>query len=247
MVTGKGSPERCLTDEEVRAIVEEAIQALPVAGKRLLVLIPDGTRSMPMPQLFSLFQELLLPKVSQLDYLVALGTHQPMDERQLSKLVGQPVRDGQAGGSRIYNHQWENPANFVTLGEVSAEEINTLTGGLFSRPVPVTLNKLILDYDHLLVCGPVFPHEVVGFSGGNKYFFPGIAGPEIINFTHWLGAVLTNQKIIGSGYTPVRAAIDRAAGFIRQPRSCFCLVVTHAGTAGLYFGSPEETWLAASR
>ena len=117
MLIGKGFPERCLTEDEVRAILEESIQALPVAGKRVLVLIPDGTRSMPMPQLFSLFQELLLPKVSQLDYLVALGTHQPMDERQLSKLVGQPVRDGQAGGSRIFNHRWDNPANFVTLGE----------------------------------------------------------------------------------------------------------------------------------
>ena len=43
--------------------------------------------------------------------------------------------------------------------------------------VPVSLNKLILDYDHILICGPVFPHEVVGFSGGNKYFFPGLAEP----------------------------------------------------------------------
>ena len=57
----------------------------------------------------------------------------------------------------------------------------------------------------------MFPHEVVGFSGGNKYLFPGIAGPEIINFTHWLGALITNYDVIGAGYTPVRAVIDRAA------------------------------------
>jgi nickel-dependent lactate racemase len=112
--------------------------------------------------------------------------------------------------------------------------------------VPVSLNKLILDYDHIVVCGPVFPHEVVGFSGGNKYFFPGIGGAEIINFTHWLGAVITSYEVIGAGYTPVRAVIDRAAQFIPRQKSCFALVVTKDGTAGLYFGSPEETWKAAS-
>jgi nickel-dependent lactate racemase len=98
----------------------------------------------------------------------------------------------------------------------------------------------------MIICGPVFPHEVVGFSGGNKYFFPGIAGPEIINFTHWLGAVITNYKIIGAGYTPVRAVIDRAAAFIDRPKACFSLVVTHAGLAGIYFGSPEEAWQSAA-
>jgi nickel-dependent lactate racemase len=115
-----------------------------------------------------------------------------------------------------------------------------------SQDVPVNLNKLILVYDRVVICGPVFPHEVVGFSGGTKYFFPGIAGPEIINFTHWLGAVITNYKVIGSGYTPVRAVIDRAAGFIHRPVACFGLVVTHEGLAGLYFGTPQEAWQAAS-
>jgi nickel-dependent lactate racemase len=117
---------------------------------------------------------------------------------------------------------------------------------LMSEAVPVKLNKLILDYDQIIICGPVFPHEVVGFSGGNKYFFPGIAGPEIINFTHWLGAVITNYEVIGAGYTPVRAVIDRAATFIDRPSACFGLVVTHAGLAGIYFGPPQEAWKAAA-
>jgi nickel-dependent lactate racemase len=115
-----------------------------------------------------------------------------------------------------------------------------------AQEVPVRLNKIIFDYDQLIICGPVFPHEVVGFSGGNKYFFPGIAGPEIINFTHWLGAVITNYKVIGAGYTPVRAVIDRAAAFIDKPKACFALVVTHTGLAGIYFGSPEEAWQSAA-
>ena len=129
---------------------------------------------------------------------------------------------------------------------IPAAEIAEITGGLMSQEVPVTLNKLILDYDQIVICGPVFPHEVVGFSGGNKYFFPGIAGAEIINFTHWLGAVITNYKVIGAGHTPVRKVIDRAAAFIPRPAVCFALVVTHEGLAGMYFGSPHEAWTAAS-
>jgi len=212
----------------------------------VLLVIPDGTRTMPMPLLFGLFEALLGPRVAALDYLIALGTHQPLDDAQRSRLIGRPVVNGRAGRSLIYNHEWHNPANFAAIGVIPASEIHQLTGGLMAQDVLVSLNKLIFDYDHLIICGPVFPHEVVGFSGGNKYFFPGIAGPEIINFTHWLGAVITNYRIIGAGYTPVRAVIDRAAGFIDRPVACFSLVVTYNGLAGLYFGTAQEAWEAAS-
>jgi len=246
MVIGRGSSNAYLSADEVKTIVTEAIASVPLVGKRILIIIPDGTRSMPTPMLFKLFQEVLRPRVKALDYLVALGTHPLMNDAQLTKLVGHPVMDGRAGESWVLNHHWENPASFIQLGTIPASEVGQITGGLMSVDVPVTLNKLILDYEHLLVCGPVFPHEVVGFSGGTKYFFPGIAGAEIINLTHWLGAVMTNYNVIGAGYTPVRAVIDRAASMIPRPASCFALVVTHEGLAGLYFGTPQEAWTAAS-
>ena len=246
MVIGTGFAERYLTHDEIRETCARALASVPLHGRCVLVLIPDGTRTMPMAEMFGVFQELLRPRVKALDYLVALGTHQPMTDEQLSKRLGRSVVDGHIGDTHIFNHHWEVPANFVQLGNIPAREIGEITGGLLSQDVPVTLNKLILDYDHLIVCGPVFPHEVVGFSGGNKYFFPGIAGAEIINFTHWLGAVVTNYNVIGAGYTPVRAVIDRAAAFIPRATWCFALVVTHEGLAGLYFGSPHEAWKAAS-
>jgi nickel-dependent lactate racemase len=246
MVIGRGRADRYLTKEEVRAIVRDGLESLAVDGKRVLIIIPDGTRTMPMPLMFGLFEELLSQRTGALDYLVALGTHQPMSDPQLSKLLGRPVIDGQAGKSHIFNHHWENPTNFVTLGVIPAGTIGELTGGMLAQDVPVRLNKLILEYDQLLICGPVFPHEVAGFSGGTKYFFPGIAGPEIINLTHWLAALITNCKIIGAGYTPIRAIIDRAAGFIDRPSACFALVVTPDGVAGLFFGTAQEAWQAAS-
>jgi nickel-dependent lactate racemase len=246
MVIGQGFTDRILTDDEIRAIVSESLDSLRLDGKRVLVIIPDGTRSMPMPLMFRLFETLLGRRVKALDYLVALGTHPTMSDAQLSKLVGREVINGLAGVSHIHNHEWQAPDNFSLIGTIPADEISRITNGVMAQDVPVNLNKLIFGYDQLIICGPAFPHEVVGFSGGNKYFFPGIAGPEIINFTHWLGAVITNYKVIGSGYTPVRAVIDRAASFIDRPKACFALVVTHAGLAGMYFGTPEEAWQSAA-
>ncbi len=248
-VVGLGSPDGYLTDEEVFGIVRDGFSTLDVDDKRLLVIIPDGTRTMPMSLMFDAIDSEAGGRVAALDYLVALGTHQPMSDAQLSRRIGRPVvagRAGRAGRSRIFNHHWEDPGNFAHIGTIPAAEIREATGGLLEEDVPVSLNKLIFDYDQILICGPVFPHEVVGFSGGNKYLFPGIAGAEIINFTHWLGALITNYHVIGAGHTPVRAVIDRAASMVNRPTACFALVVTHGGLAGLYMGAPQDAWRAAA-
>ena len=245
---GKGSTTEYLGEEDVRDLVTRAFEQAEIHGKRVLVLIPDSTRTMPLPLFFRLFHEALWGRVAALDYLVALGTHQPMSEEALNRLVGITAEERRTTyeGLRLLNHRWDLPDTLVTVGTIPEAEIEALSKGMLAQEVSVTINRLIFDYDLLIVCGPVFPHEVVGFSGGNKYFFPGISGPEVINLTHWLGALLTNYKVIGSGYTAVRAVIDRAAGFIDMPKLCFAPVVTYDGLTGLYVGAPEEAWRAAA-
>ena len=244
-----------LSEAETRAVMAEALADVDLEGRRLLVIIPDRTRTAPIPLMVRLFHDLLSGRVAALDYLVALGTHPPLSDAGLSRLVGQPVVNGRVGDTHIVNHRWDRPETFVTLGTIPAAEIEAITNRLgvpppwgMSQDVPVRLNKLVLDYDHVFVCGPTFPHEVVGFSGGNKYFFPGISGPEVINFMHWLGAIITSCQIIGSPYTPVRAVIDRAAALIDRPKLCFSMVVApqSAGLARLYVGTPEEAYAAAA-
>ncbi len=248
LLAGVGDTNRFLDDGQVRALAGEALAQLELDGKRVLVIIPDSTRTAPIPLFFRLFHELLWGRVAALDYLVALGTHQPMTEEGLNRLVGVTAEERRTtySGIGIYNHLWESPEMLTTLGTIPAAVIQEITGGLFCQEVPVTLNKLVLKYDQVIICGPVFPHEVVGFSGGNKYFFPGVGGREVIDFTHWLGALITSFEVIGSGHTPVRAVIDRAAALIKVPKLCFSLVVTYDGLAGLYIGSPEEAWRAAA-
>jgi nickel-dependent lactate racemase len=112
--------------------------------------------------------------------------------------------------------------------------------------VDVTINKMVFDYDIILIIGPTFPHETVGFSGGNKYFFPGICGEEMIDTFHWLGAVITCPVFIGTKDTPMRRLLDRAAKHIPAERVCISLVVEGRDLYGLYIGRPEETFSAAA-
>jgi len=147
---------------------------------------------------------------------------------------------------RIFNHDWANPQMLTTIGVISRSEAAELSGGLLVDDVPVTLNRLIFEYDLLLICGPVFPHEVAGFSGGAKYLFPGIAGPDIINFTHWLGALVTSMHTIGIKDTPVRRVISRAAEFVTRPLLCLALVLQGHDLHGLYIGSSTEAWSRAA-
>jgi nickel-dependent lactate racemase len=247
-MVGMGSPERVLTEAEIRQLVTESLAQANLHGKRVLVIIPDSSRTAPIPLFFRLFHELLWNRVAALDYLVALGTHQPMDTGALNRLVGVTAAERHTtfSGVNILNHRWDMPKALTTIGAIPAAEIKEISGGLLAQDLPVTINRLILDYDQVIICGPVFPHEVVGFSGGNKYFFPGISGPDVTNFTHWLGALITSYEVIGSGYTPVRALIDRAVALVKVPTLCYCLVVVSAGLAGLFVGSPEAAWQAAA-
>lgn len=248
MVIGQGSTDKTLSERQVRNIMSRALATGDWAGKRILILIPDRTRTAPIPMFFRLFYDLLGDKVAALDYLVALGTHQPLDEDGISALVGASAAERAAKypKSHVYNHHWEKPDTFVTIGTISKEETGEITGGLLSADVPVALNKLIFEYDHLFICGPTFPHEVVGFSGGYKYIFPGIAGADIINFFHWLGAVITSMNIIGHKDTPVRRVLNRAAEFVKVPILCFSFVVNGEELAGLYVGDPKEAYSKAA-
>ena len=248
MLIGKGDEAGFLTEVEIRGLMAEALGAARLDGKRVLVLIPDRTRTAPIPQMFRLFHELLSPRVAALDYLIALGTHPPMSEAAINQLVGATTKERAArfAGVNVFNHRWDVPETFATLGQISAAEVAEMTGGLLDQAVDVRLNRLIFDYDQIIICGPTFPHEVVGFSGGNKYFFPGIGGAEVINFSHWLGALITSREVIGTKMTPVRRVIDRAAALIDRPKLCFSLVVKGERLAGLFIGPPEAAYSAAA-
>ncbi|HVK45771.1 MAG TPA: lactate racemase domain-containing protein [Micropruina sp.] len=247
-----GSAETTLSSDEVTSFIERQLDAADFDGKSVCLVIPDGTRSSPLPLLLGAVHAALHGRVSRLTAVVALGTHVAMTEAALAHHLG--YREGALEqtypGMTVLNHEWWKPETFVTLGEISAERVQELSEGLLSVPAKVALNRAVVDHDVSLVVGPVFPHEVVGFSGGNKYFFPGIAGQEIIDLTHWVGALITSSKIIGAlAVTPVRALIDEAAAMIQAETLALC-VVAKSGSYDLHaaaFGSPQAAWAAAAQ
>lgn len=246
MVIGKGIRQRTLADEELRELIAVSAREMGVEGRRVLVLIPDGTRTMPMGQIFPHLQEEIGKRAAVCDYLVALGTHPMMNDERLTQVIGTPVVNGVCDGARVYNHRWDLPDTFLEIGKIPESEVAEVSRGLLSEPICVKINRLIFEYDQVLICGPVFPHEVVGFSGGNKYLFPGISGKEMIDQTHWLGALIGSYHVIGTESTPVRELIDRAAAKIKVPVACLTLVVTKEGVFGAYFGTAREAWKSAA-
>jgi len=238
-----------LTEEKVREIIEAGTPAGLYENKRVLVLTPDGTRTCPLPMMVRLLGEVIGARAARLDFMVALGTHPVMTEQQILDLykISPGDRVEPFGRSGFSCHRWDLPETFQRIGELTEEEVATISGGLLRERVPIDINKSIFDYDLILILGPVFPHEVVGFSGGAKYLFPGISGGEFLHFFHWLGALITCRKIIGRKDTPVRRVIPRALEMIALPIHCLAMVVNpEARLCGLFIGDVREAWSAAA-
>jgi nickel-dependent lactate racemase len=237
-----------LTSEQVAEVVAQACPVKDYRNKKVLLIVPDGTRSAPVGLLFQTLHRQIGEATQVFDVLIALGTHQPMSEPAICHRleISEAERRETYRRVRFFNHAWNDPAALKRIGVIATEEISRLSNGLFAMEVPVDVNRMVFDYDQIIIVGPVFPHEVVGFSGGNKYLFPGVAGPEILNFFHWLGAVITTPRIIGNKWTPVRRVVDRAGSLVNVPKLCFCMVVEGPGLAGLFAGTPESAWDGAS-
>ena len=239
-----------LSDEQIIETLHNGLDD-KFRNQRLLVLIPDHTRSLPLPFLFRSIVD-VLHEVKQLDFMVALGTHPPLSEENMNKLVGITAEERRTTFNQIglLNHNWKTPSALHSLGIIEQDEIKQLAGVHWHSSLPneinVRINKAALEYDHILILGPTFPHEVVGFSGGAKYLFPGISGADMINATHWLGALAGVVGTIGIKDTPVRSMIHAAATRLQTPLTLVALVVEGHGLSGLFIGDYLSAWSEAA-
>ncbi|MGH9970813.1 MAG: lactate racemase domain-containing protein [Pyrinomonadaceae bacterium] len=248
-LVGRGSPGLDLSPEALSEIVAQALDPVD-KGERVLAVIPDKTRDDNTHLLFPMAAEFLAQRnVARFDALVAQGTHPPMTEQQKRSKIGAD-RAGLPGLGRLFDHQWDVSEELVTLGKLTAGQVGELTGGLINESVDVRLNALLSPgvYDTVLVFGATMPHEVAGFAGGAKYFFPGVAGPELTHMTHWLGALATIEEVIGRVDTPTRRMIEAAAAFVPAEVISFTSVTSRTGSNGnglrthaLFAGDINET------
>ncbi len=248
MVIEQQNKDGCVEEAHARGAIGQFFAQNDYTGKRILLLIPDNTRSGPIGEMFKIMYEFLGPKAKAVDCLVALGTHQPMSEKQICKRLSMTPeeRKSKYAAVKFFNHEWDKRQTYASLGKISADEVEQISGGLFHEEVDVAINKKVLEYDEFFILGPVFPHEVVGFSGGHKYIFPGIAGDEIIHFFHWLGAVITNPMVNGNKWTATRKVVEKAASFINVPHTLFAIVALENELKGIFIGDTLEAWEKAA-
>jgi len=239
-----------LSEDAIQQVLHQGLEG-QFSNQRVLVLIPDHTRTLPLPFLFRQVVT-VLHDVKQLDFMVALGTHPPLSDESLCQLVGITQEERQSTYQHVglLNHDWENPDALVQIGTLEKAQIQQIAGDVWHPSLgddtPIRINRKALDYDHIIILGPTFPHEVVGFSGGAKYLFPGISGAEMINTTHWLGALITILDTIGIKDTPVRAMIHAAAECVTTPITLVSMVVVGDGLAGIFVGDHLGAWSAAA-
>ncbi|QCR52665.1 hypothetical protein C1N80_03095 [Brachybacterium sp. SGAir0954] len=248
-----GGPEGTLAPEAIRGFVAEQLAGQDLDGKSVCLIIPDGTRSVPLPLVLPAIHEALAGRAASVTVLIALGTHAAMSPEAIDVLLGSTERGAAATypGWEVVNHAWHDEEQIADLGEIPAERIAELTGGLLTDvPMRVQINRLVAESDVNLIVGPVFPHEVVGFSGGNKYFFPGCSVHDVIDISHWVGALITASRIIGTlGITPVRQLIDAASELIQAEKLAFTMDVKEGGAdlGAIAFGDPQAAWAACAK
>lgn len=238
------APGHAIDMQEVEARLGQAIEEIDVTGQKVLVIIPDNTRTLPMPTFFETISTHLSSRAGLITFLIALGTHPPLSEDELRIHLGPRMSD--FGNVHIVQHEWDNPAVLTQVGTITRAEMEEISAGLLSEEVPVTINKAVLEHDLVIILGPVFPHEVVGFSAGHKYFFPGVSGPEMVHQSHWLGALITSPKTIGHKNTPVRMMIEKAATMVPTPRLGIMIVMRGHDLKGLFLGKVEDAWSKAA-
>ncbi|HSK74728.1 MAG TPA: lactate racemase domain-containing protein [Pyrinomonadaceae bacterium] len=227
-IFGKGSPEADLSVSDLREISEAALSPIP-ENSRVLAIIPDKTRDDVTHLLFPIAAEILAPKkTKKFDALVAQGTHAPMSEAEKLAKIGVKNLSEIPNLGQVFDHNWDKPDDLFAIGKLDAETIGQITGGIISQEITLTINKLLApgNYDFVLIFGGVMPHEVAGFAGGAKYFFPGVSGAELTHATHWLGALVGIENTIGRIETPTRRLIEAAADFISAKVISFSTVTS---------------------
>ncbi|WP_394275662.1 lactate racemase domain-containing protein [Luteococcus sp.] len=251
-----GGAHQHIAEADFAAFVERNLAPLPLDGKKVVLVVPDGTRSMPLPMVLRHVHAQLAGRVAEMTAVIALGTHSYMESDEIDAWFGvggegQPASLEEAyPGLRVVNHEWQDPSMIVKVGTLDAATIKELSEGAQEVAVDVEINRHVVEADYNIVIGPVFPHEVVGISGGNKYFIPGCATHDAIDLSHWVGALLGVEKVIGTqGITPMRRIINAGTDLIRNEKLALCLVV-ESGSGELEaaaFGTSEDAWAAMAQ
>src|ERR1700683_1927234 len=241
----QGGPDAEISPERLRQLLYQALDKLG-NRRRVLAVPPDFSRF--HSQAGSLTQYAYAYYGDRLGcVLPALGTHTPMPPATLTRMFGDIPH------SLFAVHNWRT--DVVTLGELPASFIEEQSGGLLDYTWPAQVNRMIPEgnFDLVLSIGQVVPHEVIGLANYNKNILVGTAGPLSIHRSHYLGAVVGMERIMGRADNPVRRVLNYAAShFLTDLPIVYVLTVVSRNTSGaivlrgLFIGDDSECFHAAA-
>ncbi|MDE0735191.1 MAG: lactate racemase domain-containing protein [Pirellulaceae bacterium] len=234
-----GSPTHDFQQDQLDGYLEQVLQQLG-PRQRVLAVPPDFTRFHSQAGPLTCFAQRYYGE-HMVDVMPALGTHAPMTPEQLQRMFpGLPT-------SLIREHRWRD--DVVTIGEVPAEQVSEFTDGIWKKPWPAQLNRLLWEGNHdlILSIGQVVPHEVVGMANYNKNIFVGTGGVRGINESHFIGAAYGMERMMGRANTPLRKILNYAQDhFCQHLPLLYVLTVVGTNddgqlvTRGIFIGDDHE-------
>lgn len=230
---------------EVKRLLGDWLQAYPGELNRVLIIPPDGTRAHSLAgPITNLLYRMLQP--AEVKILPALGTHFPMTDEEKRAFFGEEIPL-----DRYVDHNWRTDVQ--SIGTIPTDFVSEVSEGLLDFPIAVDINKELLNggYDLILSVGQVVPHEVVGMANYTKNIVVGCGGKDIIDKSHYLGAVYGMEKMMGRDHTPVRKVFDYAQdNLLKGLPLAYILTVTETkgqttALQGLFIGSEREVFTRA--
>ena len=248
LLLADGREKRDISLDEQRAHLKTIFEGKVDAGGRVLLIPPDHTRLYSgTGELTNMCYELFSPSCT-VDVMPALGTHSPMTEAQIRMMFGDVIPS-----ERFLVHDWRN--DLLTVGSISSEEISELSEGKLDYSVDVQINTILFEgnYDLIISLGQVVPHEVVGMANYTKNVCVGVGGGDLINKSHFLGAVYGSERLMGKAESPTRSLFNRAYHrFLGELPITFVLTVMEKAETsedmymrGIYVGDDDDCYLKA--
>jgi nickel-dependent lactate racemase len=235
-----------LTDEDLKQGLYTALDKLG-PRKKVLAVPPDLTRLHSRAGILTNLAWQYYRKILT-DVLIALGTHTPLTQAELKQMFHETPLE------LFRQHNWRK--DVTTLGEIPADIVSKISEGRVNYSWPAQVNRLIAEggFDLVLSIGQIVPHEVAGVANYNKNIFVGTGGPDAINKSHFLSAVLGIENMMGRINNPVRTVLDFASdNFAKNLPIVYVLTVVSADedsalkTRGLFIGDDIECFNLAAK
>jgi lactate racemase len=228
-------PEALCRESLEHPIGAKPLSARALTGKKVLIVSDDVSRPTPVARFFAPVRESLLQAGVQprdIEILFALGVHRPMTQAEAEFKIGKE----NLAGHRWHNHNAFNSGQLIRLG-------------VTSRGTSVVLNRLLTEFDLIVLLGLIEPHVLLGFSGGLKMILPGCAAKETIGQNHLQGMRAGRFDYVGARveHSPVRLDLTEGVALLHKEVFLVNAILNHDAEIIRFFcGNPVKAFAAGA-